>query len=135
MQGINDVADQSEGVGGQLAEVGGGKVGEALNHLSNEVDTLVVLEGDLDSFTLKSQKEKVRFIHELHCCYLLLTYVVEVAHIDGVTDSALHVDDILNGHIFEVLNLHVLGAEGEVNAVHVADMGSITGLETLKMHC
>jgi hypothetical protein len=65
----------------------------------------------------------------------LLTYVVEVAHIDGVADSALHIDDILNGHIFEVLNLHVLGAEGEVNAVHVADMGSITGLKTIKILC
>jgi hypothetical protein len=58
VQGINDVADQSEGVGGQLAEVGGGKVGVALNHLSNEVDALVVLKGDLDSFTLKSQEKR-----------------------------------------------------------------------------
>lgn len=56
------MADQSSGEGGQLAEVGGGKVGEALNHLSNVVDALVVLKGDLDSIALKHKmKSKLEF--------------------------------------------------------------------------
>jgi hypothetical protein len=58
VEGINDVAEESEGIGGKLAEVGGGKVGEALNHLSNVVDALVVLKGDLVAFTLQRKENK-----------------------------------------------------------------------------
>lgn len=57
-------------------------------------------------------------------------YVIEVSNVDGVTDSAFHVDDILNGHVLEVLDLHVFGAEREIDSIHVADVGSISRLET-----
>jgi len=53
VQRIDNVAEQSKGVGGQLAEVVGGEVGESFDHLADVVDALVVLQGDLGSFTLK----------------------------------------------------------------------------------
>jgi hypothetical protein len=53
VQRIDDVANKSEGVGGQLAKVVSGKVGEAFYHHSKDINALVVLKRDIDSIALR----------------------------------------------------------------------------------